>query len=142
MAAMTITDIYFALSQMAVGPVPCRNREEIQLVVRAEDCPVRLLVPMIETEMDFMGIGKTTVAQHQIRDLCLWQPVTAGLGIQQCAYDMGVWCEMYDAALRVLKNPTAGSTIRHLSRKEVEANWGGTKFYGIENILTIEEYDP
>jgi hypothetical protein len=139
---MSITDIYFALSQMAVGPVPCRNREEIQLVVRAEDCPVRLLVPMIETELDFVFIGALTKEEHRIRDLCLWQPVSAGLGIQQCAYDIGVWCAMYDDAIRALKNPTAGSTIRHLSRKEVEVQWGDTKFFGIENILTIEEYDP
>ena len=139
---MTIRDIYTAISEMDVGDVVCRNLDEIKLQVRADDCPQRLMLPSTEGEMGFMGIGATGRTSWHIRDLCLWQPIIAGTGVEQCAGDMLGYLEQYQTAVRALRNPTAGSAIVGVSYKITPIAWATTDFWAIDITLEVEEYDP
>lgn len=57
---MSLRSLYYAISEMAVGDVGCRNLDEIKLEVRATDCPMRLLLPSTEGMMGFIAIGTLT----------------------------------------------------------------------------------
>ena len=139
---MALRDIYAALSEMAVGDVPCRNLDEIKLDVSPADCPTRLLLPSTEGEMGFVGLGPTSRVAWRVRDLCLWQPVMAGTGIQQCADDMLGYLELYQAAVRALRNPTSGSSIVGVTYQMGPVAWADSDFWAIDIILEVEEYDP
>jgi hypothetical protein len=139
---MSLRDIYFAVSEMAVGDVEARNLDELKLQVKMDDCPVRLLLPATEGDLEFFGLGSLTRVTWRIRDLCLWQPVVAGTGIEQCADDILAYIELYSSAVRALRNPSAGSAVTGVTYKIVVVPWGTTDFWAIDIILTVEEYDP
>jgi len=139
---MSLRDIYFAVSEMAVGTAQARNLDEIKLTVKASDCPMRLLLPSTEGDMAFVGIGQLTRVTWRIRDLCLWQPIVAGTGIEQCADDMLAYIELYGAAVRALRNPAAGATIVGVTYKITPILWATTDFWAIDITLEVEEYDP
>jgi len=137
-----VRDIYAALSEMAVGDVVCRNLDEIKLEVAPADCPIRLLLPSTEGEMNFVGIGPTSRVAWRIRDLCLWQPMRAGTGIEQCGDDMLAYLELYQAGVRALRNPTTGSSITNVVYTMSPVAWANSDFWAIDIILEVEEYDP
>jgi len=137
---MPIRDIYFALSEMAVGDVPCRNLDEIKLQIQVQDTPVRLLLPSTEGEVGFLGIGPTTRTTWRIRDLCLWQPIQSGTGIEQCADDMLAYLELYTAAIRNLRIPTNQSSITNVVYTMSPVPWASGDFWAIDIILEVEEY--
>lgn len=139
---MILRDVYQAISNMQTGDVKCRNLDEIQLQVKATDCPIRLLLPSTEGEQEFFGIGTLTKVTWKIRDLCLWQPILAGTGIEQCAGDMLAFIELYGAAIRALRNPVTGATIVGVSYKITPIAWATTDFWAVDTNLTVEEYDP
>lgn len=139
---MSLRDIYSAVSEMAVGDVVARNLDELKLQVRGGDCPVRLLLPATEGELEFFGIGQLTRVSWRIRDLCLWQPIVAGTGVEQCAGDMLAYIELYSSAVRSLRNPTAGSAITGVSYKISPIAWATADFWSVDITLTVEEYDP
>lgn len=139
---MSLRDIYFQLSEMAVGGVVARNLDEIKLQVRADDCPMRLLLPATEGDLAFMGIGALTKANWRIRDLCLWQPIVAGSGIEQCANEMLAYIEMYGTGIRALRNITAGGHIVSVTYKMAPIPWGATDFWSVDITVEVEEYDP
>lgn len=138
---MSIRDVYYAISEMAVGDVPARNVEGIKLAVRATDCPVRLLLPSTEGNAGFMGIGTLTRTTWLIRDLCLWQPLIAGSGVEQCANDMLGYIELYQAAIRQLRNPTPGSYITSVSHVLGPVAWATSDFWAIDTTIEVEEHE-
>ena len=139
---MSLRDIYFAVSEMAVGDVEARNLDELKLQVKMDDCPLRLLLPATEGDLEFFGIGPLTRVTWRIRDLCLWQPIIAGTGLEQCADEMLAYIELYSTAVRALRNPTAGAAITGVSYKIAPIAWGTTDFWSIDITLQVEEYDP
>jgi len=139
---MSLRDIYFAVSEMDVGDVEARNLDELKLQVKMDDCPMRLLLPATEGDLEFFGIGSLTRVTWRIRDLCLWQPIIAGTGLEQCADEMLAYIELYSSAVRALRNPTAGTAITGVSYKISPIQWGTTDFWSIDIVLQVEEYDP
>jgi hypothetical protein len=135
-----IRDIYLALAQMQVGDVPCRNLDEIKLQIQVQDTPVRLLLPSTEGELGFRGIGSGTTIAWRIRDLCLWQPIQSGTGIEQCADEMLAYLELYSQALRNLRVPTTQSSITNVVYTMSPVAWASGDFWAIDIILEVEEY--
>jgi len=68
--------------------------------------------------------------------------VLAGTGIEQCADDMLGYLELYQAAVRSLRNPTAGSSITSVVYTMSPVAWANSDFWAIDIILEVEEYDP
>jgi hypothetical protein len=137
---MRLRDLYYAISEMAVGDVVCRNLDEIKLTIRAEDCPMRLLLPSTEGEMGFIAIGTLTKTPWRIRDLCLWQPIMAGSGIEQCANEMVTYIELYAAAIRKMREPVPGTNLIRASFKLGPVLWATSDFWAIDVLLEIEQY--
>lgn len=137
---MGIRDLYTTISEMAVGDVKARDLYDIKLIVRSEDCPLRLLLPSTTGEQGFVAIGTLTKTVWSIRDLCLWQPVNAGTGIEQCAADMVAYIELYAAAVRLLRNPGPGANIAGVSFTLGPVDWGTVKYWAIDATLEIEEH--
>jgi hypothetical protein len=101
-----------------------------------------MLLPATEGEQGFIGIGQLTRITWRIRDLCLWQPIQSGTGIEQCADEMLAYLELYSAAIRALRNPTAGSSITNVVYTMSPVPWADGDFWAIDIILEVEEYDP
>ena len=139
---MSLRAIYFQISELDIGTVTARNLDELKLGVKAADCPMRLLLPATEGDMAFVSIGQMTRAVWRIRDLCLWQPIVAGTGLEQCADEMLAYIELYGAAIRTLRNPTAGATITGVTYKIAPILWGATDFWSVDITVEVEEYDP
>ena len=137
---MGIRDLYTTISEMVVGSVTARDLDGIKLIVRAEDCPVRLLLPSTTGEGNFVAIGTLTKTVWGIRDLCLWQPVNAGTGIEQCAGDMVAYIELYAAALRLLRNPGPAANVSAMSFRLGPVMWGTVNYWAIDVTLEIEEH--
>jgi len=135
-----IRDIYSVLSDMAVGDVKARNLDEIKLNLRSSDCPMRLLLPATTGEQGFVAIGTMTKTAWAIRDLCLWQPIIEGTGIEQCANDMLGYIELYAAAIRALRTPTPESHVVSVSFTLGPVPWGTVDFWAIDTTVTVEEY--
>lgn len=134
-----IRAIYTAIAEMAVGDVHARDLSEIKLQVRAEDCPVRMLLPCTEGEQGFVAIGTLSNTSWRIRDLCLWQPLKAGSGIEQCANEMIAFVEIYGAAVRAMRNPTPESHIVSVSYRLGPVPWATTDYWAVDIILVVEE---
>ena len=100
------------------------------------------MLPATEGDLSFMGIGPLTKANWRIRDLCLWQPIVAGTGLEQCADEMLAYMEMYATGIRALRNVTPGATIVGVSYKMAPILWGTTDFWAVDITLEVEEYDP
>lgn len=137
---MSLRSLYYAISEMAVGDVGCRNLDEIKLEVRATDCPMRLLLPSTEGMMGFIAIGTLTKTPWRIRDLCLWQPITAGSGIEQCANEMVTYIELYAAAIRKMREPVPGTNLISATFKLGPVPWALTDFWAVDVLLEVEEY--
>jgi hypothetical protein len=137
---MTLRDIYLALSEMAVGDVVARNIDEIKLAVRASDCPVRMLLPATEGNESFIAIGTLTKTYWRLRDLCLWQPIVEGTGIEQCAQDMLAYIELYTAAIRKMRNPTPESVITTATIQLGPVPWATSDFWAVDITVEVEEY--
>lgn len=136
---MTIRALYTKLSEMAVGDVKARDLDGIKLAVRAEDCPLRLLLPSTLGDQGFIAIGTLTGTTWALRDLCLWQPVVAGSGIEQCAGDMVAFMELYAAGIRSLRSPGPGASIESVSFKLGPVEWGRVNFWAIDITVEIHE---
>ena len=137
---MSLQDIYWKLSEMPVGDVKARNLDEIKLQVRAVDLPLRMLLPSTEGEQGFISIGTLTRTTWRIRDLCLWQPVVEGTGIEQCAGDMLAYIQLYAAGIRAMRNPTPESTIMTVTFTLGPVAWATSDFWAVDTILEVEEY--
>jgi len=137
---MSLRSLYYAISEMAVGDVVCRNLDEIKLTIRAEDCPMRLLLPSTEGEMGFIAIGTLTKTPWRIRDLCLWQPIMAGSGIEQCANEMVAYIELYAAAIRKMREPVPGTNLISATFKLGPVLWATSDFWAIDVVLGVEEF--
>jgi len=137
---MSLRQIYEAMSEMAVGDIGCRNLDEIKLTVRAEDCPMRLLLPSTKGDQGFIAIGSLSKTLWHVRDLCLWQPVVAGSGIEQCANELLTYVEEYGAAVRALKAPTAESVIVTVVFQLGPVPWAATDFWAVDTLVGIEEF--
>lgn len=135
-----IRDIYTAISEMKIADVKARNLEEIKIQVRATDCPVRMLLPSTRGELGFVAIGTLSKTSWYIRDLCLWQPVTEGTGIEQCANDMVAFMELYAKGIRALRNPTPESHIISASFQLGPVPWVNTNYWAIDILLVVEEH--
>lgn len=135
-----IIDIYEAISEMKIADVKARNLEEIKIQVRASDCPVRMLLPSTRGEQGFVAIGTLSATQWFIRDLCLWQPVTEGTGIEQCAREMVVFMALYAAGIRAMRNPTPESVIISVSFQLGPVPWALTDYWAIDITLVVEEH--
>lgn len=133
-----IRGIYTAISEMVVGDVKARNLDKIKLQVRK--CPVRLLLPCTEGDQGFVAIGTLSRTIWRIRDLCLWQPLKAGTGIEQCANDMVAYIELYGAAIRAMRNPTAESNILSVTYQLGPVPWAKSDYWAIDIILEVEEH--
>lgn len=146
---MSIRDLYERVSELPIahpdptrGLIKARNIDEIKLEVRDTDCPVRLLLPSTEGQMAFVAIGTMTETLWRIRDLCLWQPVTAGSGIEQCADDMLGYIELYLAGLKSLRNPAPGCTLESVTMQMGPVPWATTDFWAVDTLLEIREITP
>lgn len=135
-----IRDIYESISEMKVAKVKARNLEEIKIQVRASDCPIRMLLPSTRGEQEFTAIGTLTMTKWFIRDLCLWQPVTEGTGIEQCANDMVGFMELYSAGIRAMRNPTPESVIVSVSYQLGPVPWATTDYWAVDIVLVVEEH--
>lgn len=135
-----IRSIYYAISEMAVGDVVARNLDEIKLSVRATDCPLRLLLPATEGEQAFIAIGTLSKTVWRIRDLCLWQPVVEGTGIEQCANEMLAYVELYAAGIRAMRNPTPESNIVSVSFQILPIKWATSDFWAVDITVEVEEF--
>lgn len=135
-----IRDIYEVISEMAIADVKARNLEEIKIQVRATDCPIRMLLPSTRGEQGFVAIGTLSKTTWYIRDLCLWQPVTAGTGIEQCANEMLGYMELYAKGIRGLRNPTPESHIVSVSFQLGPVPWVKTSYWAIDTLLVVEEH--
>lgn len=143
---MSVRDLYERISEMAIahpdptrGLINTRNIDEIKLEVRDTDCPMRLLLPDTKAEMTFVFIGGTTTRRYTIRDLCLWQTVTAGSGIEQCANDMLTYIELYLAGLKALRNPAPGCTLVSVTMQMGPVPWATTDFWAVDTSIEVEE---
>ena len=137
---MSIRDIYRVISEMAVGDVQARNLDEIKLAVRASDCPMRLLLPSTQGNQGFVAIGTLSRTIWTIRDLCLWQPVIEGSGIEQCANDMMAYIELYAAGIRRMRAPTPESNIISVTFQLGPIPWAVTDFWAIDVTVEVEEH--
>jgi hypothetical protein len=139
---MTIRDIYAVISEMAVGDVQARNLPEIKLTVRIDDCPLRLLLPNTQGETAFVAIGTMTKTIWTIRDLCLWQPVMGGAGIEQCADEMLAYVELYLAAIKTIRNPVPGATIVSVTLQLGPVAWATEDYWAVDTTILVEEFIP
>jgi len=137
---MTIRTIYENISEMAIADVKARNLEEIKLQVRASDCPIRMLLPSTKGEQGFVAIGTLSATTWYVRDLCLWQPLVAGTGIEQCANEMLGYIELYAAAIRAMRNPTSESHIVSVTFQLGPVLWVQTDYWAVDVQLEIEEF--
>lgn len=135
-----IRDIYYRISEMPVGTVRARNLDEIKLAVRESDCPVRLLLPSTEGGQGFVAIGTLSKTTWRIRDLCLWQPLVAGSGIEQCANDMLAYIELYAAGIRAMRSPTPESNIVSVTFQLGPVPWATSDFWAVDVTVEVEEY--
>jgi hypothetical protein len=136
---VTLRAIYNAIAAIPVGTIPCRNLDQIKLVVRAQDCPMRVLLPTTDGEMGFIAIGTMTNTPWLIRDLCLWQPLVAGVGIEQCAFDMVQYIEQYIAAMKGVREVVAGATLVSATFRLGPVAWATTDFWAVDITLRVEE---
>lgn len=132
-----IRDIYTKISEIPIGTAKSRDLSQIKLVVNPENAPMRLLLPVTEGDMAFVAIGSLTNTSWQIRDLCLWQPVTAGSGIEQCAEDMVVYMELYLAAMRKNRN-LVGANLTGIQIKLGTVTWVKTEWWAVDCRLTVD----
>jgi hypothetical protein len=136
---MTIRALYTRISELAVGAVQARDLDEIKLAVRAEDCPLRLLLPSTTGDQGFVAIGTLSNTEWAIRDLCLWQPIVAGSGIEQCANDLLAYIELYAAAIRAMRSPGPGASVESVSFKLGPVLWGVVTYWAVDVQLLINE---
>lgn len=134
-----IRDIYTKIAETAIGTVQARDLDEIKLTVRAADCPMRLLLPSTQGSQGFVAIGTLSNTHWFVRDLCLWQPIIEGTGIEQCANDMLAYIELYAAAIRAMRNPTPQSNIVNVEYQLGPVAWANIDFWAIDISLEIEE---
>ena len=139
---MSLRDICAAIAETPIADITARNLDELTLQVRADDCPIRLLLPSTSGDSAFVGIGATGRTIWTIRDLCLWQPIIEGTGIEQCGNDMMAYMELYVTAFRALRNPTAGSALTSFVVQMGPVPWANGDFWAVDATLTVEEYDP
>ncbi len=139
---MSIRDIYSVIAELPIGDVNCRSIDQLELLVQASDCPVRIMLPATAGDMGFIAIGVMSKMTWTIRDLCLWQPVIEGSGVEQCANEMLGYIEQYSAALRGLRAPTVGSNLVSVTFQIGPVPWADTDYWAVDTVLTVEEYDP
>lgn len=137
---MSIRDIYTAIAETPVGDVKARDLSEIKLEVRVDDCPLRLLLPSTRGDQGFVAIGTLSKTTWYIRDLCMWQPLLAGTGIEQCANDMVAYIELYAKAMREMRNPTPESNLVSVTYQLGPILWAKTNFWAIDIMLEVEEF--
>jgi hypothetical protein len=137
-----ISDIYDAVAGLSVGTVSVRNITSAKNTVKAGDCPVRILLPVVEGEQGFIAIGKNNLMSCTwlVRDVCLWSPLQEGAGIEQHATDMVGYIENYATALKSFRAPTNASHLVNVSFSMKPILWGETSYLAIETILEIEEF--
>jgi len=136
-----ILDIIDGLSKMTVGSpaVATKDVNEVKLTLDESALPTRLLMPSLEGNSKYVGMGTLKHMTWQIQDLCLFARVAKGTGINQYAQAMVQYLEDYLTALKSKRSPYANSHITGISAQMAPVQWSDVTYWGVNIILTVEE---
>lgn len=139
-AESQISPIYKAISKWRVGDVKCRNIEKIKLAIKDKHLPCRFLLPATEGDLNFVALGSSPInIKWQIRDLCLWAPISAGSGIEMYSGAMLEYEMLYIKRLQENLNPTTQSVITNVTWRQSPIPWAKKDYWGIDYTITVVE---
>jgi len=140
MSTCQLSAIYDSIADnITVAGVGVRNLDEIKLAIRNADLPCRMLLPSTEGDFNFIGIGSLNSMTWTIRELVLWAPLSAGMGLKEYASDMISFIELYITELKELRNPTSQSDITGAAFTMGPIPWAENDYWAIDIVLTINE---
>lgn len=136
-----ILDIYDTLADFSITNVSVvRNIDEVKLPVRTGDLPMRILIPSTEGDVNVDGlINNVSVIDWQIRDLCLWAPLSAGAGIEQYAEDMVTYIKDYIDLVKTNRNPADNCVITGVNIRMTPQPWGDSNYWAVDILLNVKE---
>lgn len=144
-----IVNICAAIAGMSVtvGSVTpgVRNIGELRNTLKSSDTPLRMILTTTgDTEASpvaFIAMGKLQQITWALEDRLYWKPTAQGAGLLDNSEDIMLYIAAYAEAVRQNRSPTSQSHIVGLRALPATVEWpeGGTQFYGVRCILTIEE---
>lgn len=135
-----ILSVYDTLAGWSITNIKVtRDIDEVKLDIKQGDLPMRILLPSTEGELGFIDIGKLTNIQWQIRDLCLWAPLSAGAGIEQYASDIVTYVKDYIDNVKNNRSPANNTNIVGMSVRISPVPWGENDYWSIDILLQVEE---
>ena len=135
-----LTDVITALGEMQVGVVKCRYLDTADLQVDPADCPLRIIVPIVESDGEFVAIGSMEGTTWSIHDVLLWRPITKG-SARQDIEGMCAYVDDYLETLKAKRSPTSSSWIVGWKIFIGPIAWAEqvADFRGVDITLAIQE---
>ena len=135
-----ILAIYNSIANMKVGSVPCRDIDQVQLLIKDADLPMRMLLPSTSGEMAFIAIGSLQNMHWAIRDLCFFAKVTEGRGIEHFSQALVEYLSLYLKQIKANRNPTKLSNIVGVEGQMGPQLWGDKEWYwAVDITVTVKE---
>lgn len=123
----------------------CLYHSTLKAPVFEGDCPVRLILPADDdnaNDFDFIALGQANAITWQLADLLLIAPAGDQFGWAEHALAIDTYCGDYATALVALRTTfgNLNANIVNLSMRRGTYTYGGTEYFGVKIIVTIQEF--